>query len=105
MSHVAVTSIRFSPVGGDMLASASTDRTVRTWNVREGRMLAKSAAHSAYVNAIAWSPDGELPTQLGGKEAIAALSEAACRMSHVACRMSCVACRARFPDEEALVCR
>ena len=44
---------------GKMLASASYDRTVRTWNVATGKVERVLSMHSDFVHAVAWSPDGK----------------------------------------------
>ncbi|OCK76970.1 WD40 repeat-like protein, partial [Lepidopterella palustris CBS 459.81] len=41
-------------------ASASTDRTVRLWDVATGAALQTLEGHSGWVNVVAFSPDGRL---------------------------------------------
>ena len=51
-----VTSVAFSP-DGTTLASASSDGTVRLWNVASGQLV-KTLEHTDYVTSVAFSPDG-----------------------------------------------
>lgn len=39
-------------------ASASFDETIRFWDVRTGRLLRETPAHSDPVTCISWSRDG-----------------------------------------------
>ncbi|MFI5474223.1 hypothetical protein ACIA6D_28795 [Streptomyces cacaoi] len=55
-----VTSLAFAP-GGQLLASASWDGTVRLWKVTGGRALwpvALLRGHTRFVRSVAFSPDG-----------------------------------------------
>ena len=54
-----VLSLAFSP-DGRMLATASTDRTVRLWDLAKGTLLSGAILHEKSVRAIALSPDGRL---------------------------------------------
>jgi WD40 repeat protein len=54
-----VRSIAFSP-DGSTLVSGSVDKTVRIWDVPNGRLIRTIDAHSDNVNAVAYSPDGRL---------------------------------------------
>ena len=61
-----VFAVAFSP-GGNMLASAGGDGTVRLWNLATGRtvkILHASARHGVY--GVAFSPDGKLLASAGG---------------------------------------
>ncbi|KAK4450281.1 hypothetical protein QBC34DRAFT_297268 [Podospora aff. communis PSN243] len=48
------------PVSGDSMASASSDRSVSTWNVAAGVCHLKLEGHESGVNAVALSHDGRL---------------------------------------------
>jgi hypothetical protein len=62
-----VLSVAFSPRGG-LLASGSSDRTVRLWDGRSGQTVLTLGPHAGKVEAVAFSPDGSLlaaATELG----------------------------------------
>src|SRR5207245_66397 len=48
------------------LASASTDRTVREWDVASGRELRILEGHAGEVRGVAFSPRGDLLASAGG---------------------------------------
>jgi len=52
-------SVVFSPDGGT-LASASGDKTVRLWRVRDGALLRTLEGHTGEVYSVAFSPDGAI---------------------------------------------
>jgi WD40 repeat protein len=53
-----IRAVAFSP-NGKILASASSDKTVRLWEPETGRMLRVLAYHRDNVTSLAFSPDGK----------------------------------------------
>jgi serine/threonine protein kinase/WD40 repeat protein len=54
-----VPDLAFSPAG-DLLATASKDRTVKLWASQTGLLLGTLAGHAREVQAVAWSPAGDV---------------------------------------------
>ena len=53
----AVNSVSFSP-DGRILASGSSDRSVKLWDVESGEVIHLLRGHYNWVNSVSFSPDG-----------------------------------------------
>ena len=54
-----VYSVAWSP-DSRLLASASSDKTIRLWDTQTSHLLYIRSGHTSEVNSVAWSPDGRL---------------------------------------------
>jgi WD40 repeat protein len=59
-----VNSVAYSP-DGTMLASASSDHTVKLWNAKTGQLMATCAGHSKAVKSVAFAPNGKFFVSAG----------------------------------------
>lgn len=71
IGHIGlVRAIAFSP-DGNLLASASTDKTVRLWDAQTGELKRTLSKHKAAVDSVVFSPDAKtLVSATSGEQAI-----------------------------------
>ncbi|KAJ5710017.1 hypothetical protein N7493_009609 [Penicillium malachiteum] len=58
-SPFGIDSVAFSP-DGQIIASGSSDMTVRLWDAKTGQELQTLQSHSYFVQSVAFSPDGQI---------------------------------------------
>ncbi len=61
--------VAYNPTG-DLLASASRDKSLRVWDVASGKQVFQSMAHKNWVHSVAFSPDGATLLSGGGDATI-----------------------------------
>ena len=61
VGHRRVRSISFSP-GGQIIASGSSDNTIRLWDVETGRNIKTLIGHTGGVDSVSFSPDSSTLT-------------------------------------------
>ncbi|KAF2156234.1 hypothetical protein K461DRAFT_252256, partial [Myriangium duriaei CBS 260.36] len=65
----AVNAVSFSP-DGELLASASSDKTVRMWNAQTGEQMQLLKGHKSSVKLVSFSPDGSILVSISSPRAI-----------------------------------
>jgi WD40 repeat protein len=51
--------------GGDRIATAGADKTIKVWDAKNGNLLQTIEGHASPVADVAWSPDGKLLASSG----------------------------------------
>jgi WD40 repeat protein len=64
-----VKSVAFSP-DGQVVASASWDKTVRMWDTKTGEQVQKLTGHEYGVASVVFSPDGQVVASASGDETV-----------------------------------
>ena len=65
----AVHAVSFSP-DGKILASASSDETIKLWRVNDGTLLKTLKGHKKSVKSLAFSPDGQMIASASGDRTV-----------------------------------
>ena len=63
----SITSAAFSP-DGTMLASGSSDKTVKLWDIATGRTIATLEGHTGWITSVAFSFDGTTLASVSGQQ-------------------------------------
>ena len=58
-AHAEEKALRDAAASVILIASGSSDRTIRLWNASDGRLLRTLEGHTADVNSVTFSPDGQ----------------------------------------------
>ena len=62
----AVLDVKFSPHNSSHLVSASTDKTLKLWDIQTSECLNTFTGHSAPVNGVAFSPNSKFVASCSG---------------------------------------
>ena len=65
----SVNGVAFNP-DGSRLATASSDKTIKTWETATGKLIATGKDHSDAVWGVAWSPDGKYLASCGADRSV-----------------------------------